>query len=288
MGNSFDTLDRQDAGNFSENSAASNSLNNFVDKPLSATAEVISDEIKERILNEGATVEIMQSGVHQIKLSPELIEAFNQLRFGYPNSSYEQQTKGREFRHNANLIIEQIAKETMADLNPAEVVVLMPWRAGLAFGDAYRKLGVTRFFHVSASRNHSTLKTEVDYQQGNIYPADTVIIADPMLATGNTAFDSIDRILEQGVSPENIIINAVVAAPVGVRKVKINPQSKVVVGMLDHKLDHRGYIVPGLGDFGDKYFHEFSQYELHNLAKNLNLSEETTKKLFLRFGISQY
>lgn len=288
MGNSsFDTLDRQDSGNFSENSSVE-IPNSLGQQTVSITPEIISEQTKVRLLNGSATVENTQNGLQQIELSPQLIQAFAKLRFGYPELPYSEQTKGREFRQNADLIIDQIAEETMADLNPSEVVVLMPWRAGLAFAQAYRKRGVTRFFHINAKRNEKSLKTEVDYHNGKIFPADTVIIADPMLATGNTAFDSIDRILEQGVSPENIIMNAVVAAPIGVRKVKINPRSKVIVGMLDQNLNSHGYIVPGLGDFGDKYFYEYSHYELSNLAINLNLDEETRKRLFMRFGQSQF
>ena len=284
MGNSFDSLNQSEAGNFSE----SNNRSHFTESPSDATPALkISEETKEKLLNGGYTVENIQPSVEQITLTPELVKAFENLRHGYPDLPMEQQTQGHEFRLSSELITDEIAKKTLENLDPSKVVVLMPWRAGLAFANAYKKLGVNRFYHLSSARDHHTLQTIVNFQQGEVSAEDTVIIADPMLATGNTTFDAIERVKSQNVLPENIIINALVAAPVGVSKAKITPETKVVVGMLDEKLDHRGYIVPGLGDFGDKYFHQFSTYQLHTLAANLGLDDQVRKQLFIRFGLPQ-
>jgi uracil phosphoribosyltransferase len=280
---SLEQLDHSSSGNFLE----SNSNNSESVQPLQPEAAQITQQTREEILNGGMTVENIKDSVHQITLSPELTQAFEKLRHGYPNLPLDQQTQGREFRTNSEKIIKQIVEETMENLDPANVVVLMPWRAGLAFANAYRQKGVTRFFHVNARRDEKSLKTIVDYEIGQIYPADTVIIADPMLATGNTAMDSIQKVLGQGVLPENIIINSVVAAPAGISHVKLNPASRIVIGQLDEKLNDKGFIVPGLGDFGDKYFHDFSHYEIRMLAIKLDLDTETTKRLFMRFGEAQ-
>ncbi|MCC6643558.1 hypothetical protein IT411_02310, partial [Candidatus Peregrinibacteria bacterium] len=157
---------------------------------------------------------------------------------------------------------------------------------GLSFGPAYQNSGVKGFFHVSSKRDHQTLKNLVDYQEGQVAEGGTVIIADPMLATGNTVIDAIERLVASGVSPEKIIVNAVVAAPIGIKKVKTyHPGIQVVVGALDEKLDHRGYIVDGLGDFGDKYFADFSSEDLGVLSDKLGLIPESRQQLIKRFGL---
>lgn len=286
MGNSLDNLDRFESGNFSADSI--NQKSNPENTEIEANHPLkISNETKEKLLNGGMTKENIQPSVDQIALTPEIIKAFETLRHGYPDLPMEEQTQGHQFRESSNLIIDQIAAKSLENLDPAKVVVLMPWRAGLAFANAYKKRGVNRFFHVNSSRDEHTQKTNVDYQHGTLSEQDTVIIADPMLATGNTTFDAIQRVIEQKVLPENILINAVVAAPVGVSKVKISPESKVIVGMLDEKLDHKAYIVPGLGDFGDKYFHNFSSFQLHTLANDLAVDTEVRNRLFMRFKMMQ-
>jgi hypothetical protein len=82
---------------------------------------------------------------------------------------------------------------------------------------------------------------------------------------------------------ENIIVNAVVAAPVGVANVKkLYPEVRVVVGSLDEKLDHRGYIVPGLGDFGDKYFQGLSPEEFEGILARFDLNKIGFEKMVAR------
>ncbi len=199
----------------------------------------------------------------------------------------DEQCSGEEFRFESEQITRAIAKKTMRGLNPDRVVVMMPWRAGLAFGYSYKCAGVSRFYHVSSKRDEETLETIVDHESGLVEPGDTVIVADPMLATGNTAVDAIERLLRKGVLPEHIIINAVVAAPVGVDTVKKYPGIRVVVGALDKELDHRGYIVDGLGDFGDKYCHGLSREDVHRIADALNFKMHDRLQLFKRFGMSK-
>lgn len=243
------------------------------------------EQERERKLNAGCTREmIMQSGACElITINEELCKAMSTLRRGYPDKQYAEQSHGQEFRENADLIISAIAEQTLQGLDPNKVVVLMPWRAGLAFSKCYLEHGVHRFYHVSSRRDEETLETIVDYESGNIEKGDTVIMADPMLATGNTARDSIHRMLASGVTPEQIIVNAVVAAPIGVQTVKHYPAIRVVAGALDEKLDHRGYIVPGLGDFGDKYCGDLTGKELVALANALRLEPAAYQKLQERF-----
>lgn len=81
------------------------------------------------------------------------------------------------------------------------------------------------------------------------------IVCDPMLATGYSAAHAVRALVERGVSPENIRFLALVAAPEGVAVFQQqHPQVRVYVAALDERLDERSYIVPGLGDAGDRIF----------------------------------
>lgn len=84
---------------------------------------------------------------------------------------------------------------------------------------------------------------------------DTAIILDPMIATGGTALAAISILEEWGV--KRCIVLAAVASRQGVNAIsnyKNGDQIRVVVGAMDEVLDARGYIIPGLGDIGDRMF----------------------------------
>jgi len=87
-----------------------------------------------------------------------------------------------------------------------------------------------------------------------IRPSDTVVVADPMLATGSTMVAALDAVLD-GSSPETVVALAAVSAPEGVDRVAGTfPDVDVVTVSLDDHLDEHGFIVPGLGDAGDRAF----------------------------------
>ena len=80
-----------------------------------------------------------------------------------------------------------------------------------------------------------------------------VIVVDPMLATGGSAIDAVSMIKKHGAA--NIKFMCIIAAPEGLAAFgKVHPDVKVYVGALDEKLNDRNYIVPGLGDAGDRIF----------------------------------
>ncbi len=80
-----------------------------------------------------------------------------------------------------------------------------------------------------------------------------VIVVDPMLATGGSAIDAVSMIKKHGAV--NIKFMCIIAAPEGLAAFgKVHPDVKVYVGVLDEKLNDRNYIVPGLGDAGDRIF----------------------------------
>ena len=83
----------------------------------------------------------------------------------------------------------------------------------------------------------------------------TFILCDPMVATGNSAVHAIDVLKKRGVPDEHILFLALVAAPEGVQVVQqAHPNVKLYVAALDSHLDQDAYIVPGLGDAGDRIF----------------------------------
>ena len=82
-----------------------------------------------------------------------------------------------------------------------------------------------------------------------------VLLLDPMLATGGSAVKAIECLVEKGVRPENIIFVNIVCVREGIAAIHSKyPQVKIVTGAIDPILNSKSYIVPGLGDFGDRYF----------------------------------
>lgn len=239
------------------------------------------------LLNQGITREsvIAQGLVEIIDQSPAIQEAFKMMRRGYPDKPFNEQCRGAAFQISSRAVLNALAVKTFDGQVPWKMTVLMPWRSGLAFGLSYEDLGVVKFYHVSSKRDEETLGTVVDFEHGDLILDHTVVIADPMLATGNTTLDAIMRVLVEGIPEDKIIVNAVVAAPIGVWKIKQNyPKVRIIVGALDESLDDRGFIVPGLGDFGDKYFAGLSKGQLDSFISQFGLEGEALKKLRLRMG----
>lgn len=83
----------------------------------------------------------------------------------------------------------------------------------------------------------------------------SVLLVDPMLATGGSVKIAIAELLRRGVKEENIVFLNVVACPEGLDALfAAHPKVLVVTGAVDTRLNEQKYIVPGLGDFGDRYF----------------------------------
>jgi uracil phosphoribosyltransferase len=84
---------------------------------------------------------------------------------------------------------------------------------------------------------------------------DTVIIADPMLATGSTMTTVLEYITSEKTEPENLLVLAAVSAPEGIVRVsESQPDADIISVAIDDELDDDGFIVPGLGDAGDRAF----------------------------------
>ena len=111
-----------------------------------------------------------------------------------------------------------------------------------------------RVGHVGLYRDHETLMPVTYYcKLPDDIKARTVIVVDPMLATGGSAADAVAKVKTEGARDVRFL--ALIAAPEGIETFrKAHPEVPVFVGALDEKLNEKGYIVPGLGDAGDRLF----------------------------------
>ena len=145
--------------------------------------------------------------------------------------------------------------ETMNENKYAFVPIL---RAGTGMLDGLIKvMPNAKIGHIGLYRNEETLKPVKYYYK---VPKDIaereVIVLDPMLATGGSAIDAISMIKEDAKN-ENMKIKflCIIAAPEGVKALEeVHPNVQIYAASLDERLNEKGYIVPGLGDAGDRIF----------------------------------
>lgn len=129
-------------------------------------------------------------------------------------------------------------------------------RAGLGMAAGLEELmPAARIGHIGLYRDEKT-KQPVEYLVKLPDPKGrTVILVDPMLATGHSARYALDVLKRHGAAPEQVRFMALVAAPEGVKVLlEAYPQVPVFVAALDERLNDNAYIVPGLGDAGDRLF----------------------------------
>jgi uracil phosphoribosyltransferase len=146
----------------------------------------------------------------------------------------------------------EISVPTLADKQPTLVPIL---RAGLGMLEGSLSiLPCAKISVVGIQRNEETLAAE-SYYENIISDIEnrTAIIIDPMLATGGTALATIDLLKASGC--KTIIALFLVAAPEGIKMIAdAHPDVTLTIGVIDEKLNEQGYILPGLGDAGDKIF----------------------------------
>ncbi|MCU0329687.1 MAG: uracil phosphoribosyltransferase [Candidatus Kapabacteria bacterium] len=136
------------------------------------------------------------------------------------------------------------------------IVVLPVLRAGLGLVDAFLELlPEAAVGYIGLKRSEETLRPTEYYR--NIPPIDestTVVIIDPMLATGGSMVATIDAV--RGIAtPRQIMAAVVIASPEGIATVEHHaPDVRIIAAQLDRGLNADGYIVPGLGDAGDRLF----------------------------------
>ena len=147
-----------------------------------------------------------------------------------------------------------ICKSTQFEL-ACDVVIVPILRAGLGMVDGIRGMIPTaKVGFIGLYRDEETLEPHEYYAKfpSNIKDA-IVLVVDPMLATGGSAISAIDMLKKRGCS--NLIFVGLVGAPEGVKSLSTShPDIDIYLASLDEKLNDKGYIVPGLGDCGDRLF----------------------------------
>ena len=148
-----------------------------------------------------------------------------------------------------------ICKTVVKELSGKKMAIVPILRAGLGMVDGMLTLiPAARVGHIGLYRDPETLKPVEYYCK---LPADCaereVFVVDPMLATGGSSVAAIRMLKEKGC--KNIHFMCIIAAPEGIEAMKeAHPDVDVYVGALDERLNDHGYIVPGLGDAGDRIF----------------------------------
>lgn len=141
-----------------------------------------------------------------------------------------------------------------------EVIIAPILRAGLIFSDVANEImPFATVRHIGMYRDEDTLTpvwyynkipVEFDHPENKL-----ILILDPMLATGNSAVDSIKLFVNKKVPQKNIRFISLISAPEGLQKVhEFYPDVKIITASIDKCLNDNGYIRPGLGDAGDRIF----------------------------------
>lgn len=187
-----------------------------------------------------------------------------------------EKTGTKDFRQLVNEIARLLAYEVSRDLPLEDVevktplttaveqqlagkkVVIVPiLRAGLGMVDGILDLiPAARVGHVGMYRDEETMQpVEYFVKMPNNLEDRHIYIVDPMLATGGSAIAGVDAVLKRGAKPENIKFICLVSAPEGVKAFnEAHPEIKVYTAALDEKLNDKAYILPGLGDAGDRLY----------------------------------
>ena len=166
---------------------------------------------------------------------------------------------GYEVTRDLPLVTERIetpiAEMDSPVLDGKKIVIVSVLRAGNGILDGMlRILPSARVGHIGLYRDHETLQPVEYYYRmpGDLADRD-VIVVDPMLATGNSAVAAVSRVLQDG--PKSVKFVCLLAAPEGLAVFHAaHPEVPVFTAAIDQKLNEIGYIVPGLGDAGDRLF----------------------------------
>lgn len=183
-------------------------------------------------------------------------------------------TKG--FRELVNEITMFLGYEVTRDLSMEEIEIETPLvkttqkviagkklaiapilRAGLGMVDGMLLLmPAAKVGHIGMFRDEETLQPqEYFFKMPQDIEEREVIVVDPMLATGGSAIMAIDSLVKRNVKAESIRFVCLVAAPEGVKALQdAYPEVDIFTGALDERLNEDGYILPGLGDAGDRLF----------------------------------
>jgi uracil phosphoribosyltransferase len=185
----------------------------------------------------------------------------------------DKNTKTKEFRESVNeiaglltfeitrnLTLKEKIVETPVDTYKGselaeEIVIIQILRAGLGMVEGIHNLIPTaKIGHIGLYRDEETLEAKEYYSKfPDTLKDSTILLVDPMLATGNSTVKAIEILKSKGA--KHIIFVGIVGSPEGVKRLReYDPNVMIYLAALDEKLNKNGYIVPGLGDAGDRLF----------------------------------
>ncbi len=158
-------------------------------------------------------------------------------------------------------IVETPLTKTECHVLPPNVPIIVApiLRAGLTLADvAIDILPTASVYHIGLYRDEETLKPVTYYNKlpATIdYSVARIFILDPMLATGGSAVAAVDIIKKLGTEAKNICLVSIISAPEGIQRVnEQHPGVRIYTAAVDERLNDKAYIVPGLGDAGDRTF----------------------------------
>ena len=191
----------------------------------------------------------------------------------------DHKTSPQAFRGYARRLMRVIGEEDISYVRPMAVTVTTPVGPDVVFSgieNELEKVVVVSIIRAGDSlldvmmelipecsvgkiliqRDEETAEPKLFYSKlPSSLEGQSVLLVDPMLATGGSAVVAIKILIEHGVQQRDIVFLNVVSCPEGLKKMQdAYPEVTIVTGCIDTELNERKYIVPGLGDFGDRFF----------------------------------
>jgi uracil phosphoribosyltransferase len=151
--------------------------------------------------------------------------------------------------------VETPLEKTVGSKLTNEVILVPVLRAGLGMVNGFLQIiPEAKVGHIGLQRDEETLKPiEYYYKVPKNLEFAEVVMLDPMLATGGSASEALKYLKKRGA--KKLVFACVVAAPEGIAKIESeHPDVKIFAAALDRELNNKGYILPGLGDAGDRTF----------------------------------
>ncbi|KAI1214955.1 uracil phosphoribosyltransferase [Annulohypoxylon truncatum] len=214
------------------------------------------------------STEVEHDNVITLPQTPQLIALLTKIR--------DRKTERADFIFYSNRIIRLLVEEGLNHLPVVEHTVTTPvgrtynglmfqgkicgvsiMRAGEAMEQGLRDCcRSVRIGKILIQRDEETAKPKLFYDKLPEDIADRwVLLLDPMFATGGSAIMAVDVLKSRGVPEERILFLNLIASPQGVQNFATKfPKLRVVTAFIDQGLDEKNYIIPGLGDFGDRFY----------------------------------
>lgn len=165
----------------------------------------------------------------------------------------------RDLQTASDTVITPLEVAAACQYVPDSRILLVPiLRAGLGLMDSFLEvLPAAKVAHIGIARDHVTLEARTYLnsvpQEPNDF--DHVFVLDPMLATGNSSVKALEMIMAKGYDPQRVTLVCALAVQPGIEQVhKVFPDVKIVTSVIDQKLNEKAYIIPGLGDAGDRLY----------------------------------